>query len=138
MSENPASLYQYISRAMLEPSAEPVEPSQDDVLYFEQQMGNDFYSMRDNTLEGKEPLSLTEQAPTISSTLMGGIEQARNRMKDFNDTLVGEIDAMGDNVTMVGALKLQYKIMAHGVYVSASTKLAEKTSKGIQTLFKPQ
>ena len=138
MSENFASLNQYISQMMLEQSTEPSEPSQDDVLYFEQQMGTDFYSTHDNPMAGKETFSLTEQTPTINSSLMAGIEQARNRMKEFSGTLVSEIQKMGDSANMVDALKLQYKIMAHGVYVAASTKLAEKTSKGIQTLFKPQ
>ncbi len=138
MSENPTSLNQYISQQMLDRSAEPPDPNQDDILYFEQQMGMDFYSMRDNTLVDSQTLASIEQDPTISSTLMDGIEQARNSMRDFGDTIAHDINEMGDKASMIGALKLQYKIMAHSVYVSASTKLAEKTSKGIQTLFKPQ
>jgi len=87
-------------------------------------------------IEGAEP---KVQPRTIGDALVYGIMQVKN---DYDGSFARITETLaankGKEISMQQALQIQYELMQVGPSQELTAKLADKTSSGLQTLFRNQ
>ncbi len=78
-------------------------------------------------------------APTLGEAILDGVQ----RMKQTRDTRAARIESQltentGHELTMQECMKLQFEVMQMSLEQDMTSKIADKTSQGVQTLFKNQ
>ncbi|MFH0787904.1 MAG: type III secretion system inner rod subunit SctI [Pseudomonadota bacterium] len=102
-------------------------------------------SGRETVSAGPEPLPQTapprtdESTPTLGDAILQGIEKMKadheNRVRQIENNL----EEIGDQpMTTQNMMKLQFDLMKLNVQQEVVSKVADKTTQGIQTLFKNQ
>lgn len=79
------------------------------------------------------------QPPTLGDAILDGLEKMKSshdlRMENIQDRLVR---TEGAELSVQDALALQFEVMQLGIEQDLTTKVADKTSQGVQTLFRNQ
>jgi hypothetical protein len=93
--------------------------------------------LQPRVVDGATPTSLG--ARSIGDALVDGIVQVKN---DY-DSRFAKISATmaaneGQEISMQQALQIQYELMQVGLSQELTAKMADKTSSGVQTLFRNQ
>ncbi len=114
------------------------EPEEKDIISFQKEMGNDHYICSDSITEAQKAAEGAGKSPTVGDAIVEGIGSMRTKMARNHDSMLSDINKLGEEPSIVGAIKLQYKVMSHGIFVSAASKFGERTSKDVQVLFKAQ
>ncbi len=114
------------------------EPEENDIISFQKEMGNDHYICSDSITEAQKAAEGAGKSPTMGDAILEGIDSMRTKMKSNYDSMINDINKLGEQPSIPEAIKLQYKVMSHGIFVSAASKFGERTSKDVQVLFKAQ
>jgi hypothetical protein len=93
--------------------------------------------LRPEAVEGA--VTPTSATRSIGDALVDGIAQVKHdydaSFARINETLLA---TEGKEISMQQALKIQYELMQVGLQQELTAKLADKTSSGVQTLFRNQ
>lgn len=96
----------------------------------------------DPTLRGSSGNKLNvESAPSLGDAILRGIQQNSDSYQAERQALAANIQSLsaGDgSVDPTKALKLQADLIQYNYHLELSSKVANKLSQGIQTLFKNQ
>lgn len=80
-----------------------------------------------------------EAKPTIGDAILEGVEKMKSsydaRVEEIQTRIVGKD---GKELSVEDAMKLQFEIMQMGLEQDLTGKVADKTSQGVQTMFRPQ
>jgi type III secretion system YscI/HrpB-like protein len=121
----------------------PLEPAPKDVDRFEKALSGE--KGPGPVSSGTEPLSPAgpSQAAGSQQTLGDAILQGIEKMKAGQENKVQEIEKtleeIGDQpMTTQNMMKLQFDLMQLNIQQEVTSKVADKTTQGIQTLFKNQ
>ncbi len=122
-------------------SSKPESPDAQDVEKFEQSLKSEpaQQNMETNQPEQVEATEGTSQGKSLGNTILNGLE----KMKESRDKAIDEINKTlnksGDEpLTLQETMKLQYQLIQVNLQQEVTTKVADKTNQGVQTLFKNQ
>lgn len=104
-------------------------------LQFEQALAN---PGSDVVPAGVDPTATSDVKPSLGDAILNGIEKLKThhdvRAERIEQTLIDS----GGELTMEEMMKLQFEVMQLGIEQDITTKMADKTSTGVQTLFRNQ
>ncbi|MCP4745713.1 MAG: hypothetical protein GY874_06165 [Desulfobacteraceae bacterium] len=122
--------------ALQQPGIQPqLQPEAQDGIRFEKAMGIDSYTLIDNRVM----LNQNIKDPSMGDAVLNGIENVRTHMKKQIKSLIdGVSEVDGDKFSLLDTARFNIKMMSYATTASCVSKFAEKTSKGIQLLYKPQ
>lgn len=128
--------------AQQETATQPAAPDAGDVARFENAMN----AQPDGTaVSGQEAVTEVKQAPETDQPkgLGDAILEGMEKVKETRDGQVEKIEkiidkADGETMTMQDALKLQYELMQLNLQQDVTTKAADKSTQGVQSLLKNQ
>lgn len=104
-------------------------------LQFEQALAN---PSSDAVPAGADPTAASGVKPSLGDAILNGIEKLKThhdvRAERIEQTLIDS----GGELTMEEMMKLQFEVMQLGIEQDITTKMADKTSTGVQTLFRNQ
>jgi type III secretion system YscI/HrpB-like protein len=128
--------------AETEGPAKPEAPAAEDVSQFEAAMqgetGRQAVSGADAPPEVTRA-SKVEEPQSLGDAILQGMEKAKEGHTDQVDRINALLDKSGDApMTVQDAMKLQFELMQLNLQQEVTTKTADKTSQGVQTLFKNQ
>lgn len=76
---------------------------------------------------------------TLGDAILNGLEQMRTRHDVRMERIEAQLlDKQGADLTVQDAMALQFEVMQLGIEQELTTKVADKTSQGVQTLFHNQ
>lgn len=76
--------------------------------------------------------------PTLGDSILNGIEKLKANHDVRAQRIEQSIVQSKGNLTMEDMMKLQFEVMQLGIEQDITTKMADKTSNGVQTLFRNQ
>lgn len=76
--------------------------------------------------------------PTLGDTILNGIEKLKSSHDVRLERIEQTISESGGEMTIDQMMKLQFEVMQLGIEQDLTTKVADKTSQGVQTLFRNQ
>ncbi|HQU09679.1 MAG TPA: EscI/YscI/HrpB family type III secretion system inner rod protein, partial [Opitutales bacterium] len=140
----------------LQPPTPPVPPDPAQVEAFEQNMmaaaadGSSYqYSntmlsnrgaMRDPTLQGLQGVTF-QSSDSLGDAILNGISQESLRYRGQVQNIQSDLAHMAlepEKVDAASLYKMQFDLMQFGLHQNLASKIANKISQGIQTLFKNQ
>lgn len=128
--------------AQTQDTAKPKAAEDGDVARFEQAMSD---QPDPGTTGGPETVAETKPVfkSDVPESLGDSILQGVEKLKESHDDQVQKIKEIVDKsqnepMSLQDAMKLQFELMQLNLQQEATAKTADKSSQGIQTLFKPQ
>lgn len=77
--------------------------------------------------------------PTLGDAILEGIEKMKTSHDSHMDRIHTQITStQGGEMSIQDAMKLQFEVMQMSIEQDLTTKVADKTSQGVQTLFRNQ
>ena len=77
--------------------------------------------------------------PTLGDAILDGIEQLKTNHDAHLDRIQEQLNATGgEGLNVEDAMRLQFEVMQLSIEQDLTTKMADKTSQGVQTLFRNQ
>lgn len=76
--------------------------------------------------------------PTLGDAILNGIEKLKSNHDVRAERIEKAIVDSKGELTMEDMMKLQFEVMQLGIEQDITTKMADKTSSGVQTLFRNQ
>lgn len=96
----------------------------------------------DPTLRGKQEFTINaDQAPALGDAILQGIKKASTQYQDAMGAVQKNIASLASNPKSIAPenlLQLQLNLMQLDSQINIASKIANKVSQGIQTLFKNQ
>jgi type III secretion system YscI/HrpB-like protein len=128
--------------AKTETSVKPQEPSSDDVACFEKSLAADTQQGASLPAEPAAAIQGTQAAgdsKTVGDAILQGLEKMRETQDARIQNIEQTLDAAGDKpMNIQDSMKLQYDLMQMNLEQELTSKTADKTTQGVQTLFKNQ
>jgi len=90
---------------------------------------------------GVQPLTGINNAPSLGDAILDGIQKTSQNYQSIRTQLTQQIQTMAqkpESLTSLTGLELQTKLIALNMHLDIASKVANKISQGIQTLFKNQ
>lgn len=113
-----------------------------DQVRFDQAMGNpvDPQAVQNvNAVQNAQTNAVAPADQTLGDAILNGIEQMRTRHDVRMDKIQEKLlETQGAELTVQDAMALQFEVMQLGIEQDLTTKVADKTSQGVQTLFHNQ
>ena len=86
-----------------------------------------------------QEVASAEQPKTIGDAILDGIQNAKETYDMHAEKVSTQLEATGDqHMSVQDAMKLQYELIQMNLQQEMTTKVADKSSQGVQTLFKNQ
>ena len=128
--------------AQTETPAKSQELASDDVARFEKALAEDTQQgvspPAESAAEIKGPQQ-TEDSKTVGDAILQGLEKMRETQDTRIQNIENTLDAAGDKpMNIQDSMKLQYDLMQMNLEQELTSKTADKTTQGVQTLFKNQ
>lgn len=128
--------------AQKETAAKPEAPDARDVAQFENAMNA---QPEGTAVSGQEAVPEVKQAPDADEPkgLGDAILEGMEKVKETRDGQIEKIEKIidkedGEPMTMQDALRLQYELMQLNLQQDVTTKAADKSTQGVQSLLKNQ
>lgn len=126
----------------------PAEVDHADQMQFEQALNGS----QNGATQGVQPIETTFQAtqvggvqgvqgagkPSLGDSILNGIEKLKTNYDVRADRIEQTLINSGGEMSMEEMMKLQFEVMQMGIEQDITTKMADKTSSGVQTLFRNQ
>jgi hypothetical protein len=126
----------------------PAEVDHADQMQFEQALNGS----QNGAAQGVQPIETTFQAtqaggvqgaqavgkPSLGDSILNGIEKLKTNYDVRADRIEQTLINSGGEMSMEEMMKLQFEVMQMGIEQDITTKMADKTSSGVQTLFRNQ
>ncbi|MCA8998284.1 MAG: hypothetical protein KDA80_14895 [Planctomycetaceae bacterium] len=95
---------------------------------------------RADAKSGPDAVSETQPSDmSLGDAILQGLEQAKASHDQHMDRIAAELSVDGDQeMTVQDALRLQFEVMQLQLEQEVAAKVADKTSQGVQTLFRNQ
>lgn len=107
-------------------------------LQFEHALANPSADVVPAGPAGVDAAATSDAKPSLGDAILNGIEKLKThhdvRAERIEQTLIDS----GGELTMEEMMKLQFEVMQLGIEQDITTKMADKTSTGVQTLFRNQ
>ncbi len=79
-----------------------------------------------------------QSTPTLGDAILNSLDQAKGSYDAKVDQLNKTLETVGDNMSMQDMMRLQFDLMQVGLQQDLTSKVADKVSQGVQTMFKNQ
>jgi hypothetical protein len=123
----------------------PAEVDHADQMQFEQALNGS----QDAATQGVQPIETSFQAtqvgeaqaagkPSLGDSILNGIEKLKTNYDVRADRIEQTLINSNGEMSMEEMMKLQFEVMQMGIEQDITTKMADKTSSGVQTLFRNQ
>ncbi len=128
----------------------PAEVDHADQMQFEQALNGS----QDGATQGVQPTETSFQAtqvgetqaagtqaagnPSLGDSILNGIEKLKTNYDVRADRIEQTLINSGGEMSMEQMMKLQFEVMQMGIEQDITTKMADKTSSGVQTMFRNQ
>lgn len=77
--------------------------------------------------------------PTLGDAILNGLEKMKTSIDGRSARIENQLaNVNGDDLSVQDCVKLQFEVMQMGLEQELTGKIADKTSQGVQTLFKNQ
>lgn len=125
--------------------AAPTEVDHADQMQFEQALNGP----QDANMQAVQPTESTLQSqqvgetqaggkPSLGDSILNGIEKLKGNFDVRADRIEQTLVNSGGDMSMEEMMKLQFEVMQMGIEQDITTKMADKTSSGVQTMFRNQ
>ena len=121
-------------------TSQPTEINISDQVRFEDAMSqNGHPEQQAQAVEAANGDVQSIEEPTLGDAILNGLE----KMKTTHDARSARIEdqlmkATGEDMSVQDCMKVQFEVMQMGLEQELTGKIADKTSQGVQTLFKDQ
>jgi hypothetical protein len=128
----------------------PTEVDHADQMQFEQALnGQQPGGPQDAGMQAIQPTESTLQSqqvgetqaggkPSLGDSILNGIEKLKGNFDVRADRIEQTLVNSGGDMSMEEMMKLQFEVMQMGIEQDITTKMADKTSSGVQTMFRNQ
>ena len=136
---------QLADKAAQQGAAQPAEQAVDavDQARFEAALGNTTSGADSITVDAATMDGVVDGAHAAERTMGDAVLEGMQKMKASYDQHVDKIeqtliDTDGQELTVQETMRIQMEVMQMGLQQDLTAKVADKTSQGVQTLFKNQ